>query len=612
MKHILSIILLAIVFASCNDYLEVKSRSSFSDDVIFSDPSLAQGSIMGVYNVIGENNSYRNRLWLQMGVNTDIEFRPGASGAVPSTSVSSNDVIALYNTNSDLADGYNNEDAANPWSRIYLAIERANICITGITKYGNPEKGTVMGHLLGEALTLRAMFYYDLIKWWGDVPFRTEPVDAATLYISKTPRAEIYDKLLMDLAEATSLMFVGGTDQTKTIKRLSLDAARGLRARIALSAAGYAMHPNAAGAAEIRYTFADEAKRRELYTIAKDECKAIILAGRYKLDDSFKNIFYQQCQDVETHGREAIFELPYNLSVRGRMLNWFGLKHAADANGKYATYAMGGGVNVMPSFYYEFDDADTRKGITAQPYEVKSEGGVIKQAITNVISLQLAKWRAEWSKAKISSTEDGVSPIVLRYADVLLMFAEADLYLGGTEGATYLNQVRRRAFGQPLNQTSSYDVAFTLDNIKKERAFELCGENIRKYDLIRWGELKSKMDEAKAKLARLRDGQGEYADVPSTIYTKTYVIDPADGEQGLIFYGLKRGETDDKTLTEPSGNWTKVPWTNALSSGVYRLNTTWIDKIYHGNPDERQLLPIMHVIINSSQGMLSNDYGYNN
>lgn len=612
MKHIIYILFFAIVFTSCEEYLEVNTKSSFSDDVIFNDPSLAQGAIMGAYNIIGDNNSYRNRLWMQMGINTDIEFRPGASGIVPSTSSSSNDLIALYNTNSDLPDGYNNEDAANPWSRIYSGIERANICISGIRKYGNPAQGSVMGHLLGEALCLRAYYYYDLVKWWGDVPFRLEPVNTANLYIGKTPRAEIYDQIIADLGEATELMFPAGSEQTTTVKRFSLDAARGLRARIALSAAGYAMHPGTSGAAEIRYTFADEAKRRELYTIAKDESKAIIQSNRYKLDASFKNIFYEQCQDVETHGREAIFELPYNIGVRGRMLNWFGLKHAADVNGKYATTAMGGSVNIMPSFYYDFNDADTRREITVQPYEVKSESSIIKQVLTNITTLQLAKWRAEWSKVKISSTEDGVSPIALRYADVLLMFAEADLYLGGTEGGTYLNQVRRRAFNQPLNQVSGYDVAFTLENIKQERAFELCGENIRKYDLIRWGELKSKMDEAKAKMARLRDGLGEYADVPNTIYTKTYVIDPADGEQGLICYGLKRGETDDKTLTDPTGNWTKVVWTNAQLSGNYRLNDVWIDKIYHKDPNTRQLLPIMSVIITNSQGLLSNDYGYNN
>jgi starch-binding outer membrane protein, SusD/RagB family len=618
MKQILFIVALTLVFTSCNkDYLEVKSKSTISDDLLFSTPDLAQGAIMGVYNVVGENNSYRNRMWLHMGLNTDIEYRPGASGITPITSDKADDLIPLYGANSDLAYGYNDAGRGNPWSLLYMGIERANLCISGIRKYGKPDAGTVLGHLLGEALTMRAFFYYDLIKWWGDVPFRTEPVSATTMYIAKTPRTEIYDQIIADLGEAANLMFSAGTAQTNTVKRLSKEAARGLRARICLSAAGYAMHPDANRVGEIRYNYTDENRRKELYAIARAECKAIIDGGNYILDPSFKNIFYQQCQDIETHGREAIFELPYNLGVRGRNLNWFGLKHGIDpgANPKYTSYGMGGSVFVMPSFYYDFNDADTRKGITVQPYKVNDvtpAPSVVTQVITSVTGLQLAKWRAEWCKVKITSADDGVSPIILRYADVLLMYAEADLYLGTTDGKEYFNKVRRRAFGKPIDSPSDIDLDLNLDNIKQERAFELCGENLRKYDLERWGELKAKMDLAKTKMQNLRDGVGEYATVPNTVYWKQYIIDPTDGETGLIFYGLNRGETDNKTVTDPTGGWTKVSWTNATSDGNFRLNDIWINRIYIGDPDKKQLLPIMSIIINNSNGMLSNDYGYNN
>lgn len=616
MKQLIFIIAVTFVFSSCKKFLEVKSQSSVSDDILFSTPELAQGAIMGIYEIVGENNSYRNRLWLHMGINTDIEYRPGASGNIPTTSVKADDLIPLYGTNSDLGDGYNNADKANPYTLIYAGIERANLCITGIRKFGNPAQGSVLGHLLGEALTMRAFFYYDLIKWWGDVPFRIAPASAENMYLPKTPRAQIYDQIIADLGIAENLIFAAGTDQTNTVKRLSKDAVRGLRARICLSAAGKAMHPDANGNGEIRYTYADDARRTELYTIARDECKTIINDGKYKLDPSFKNIFYEQCQDIETHGREAIFELPYNIGVRGRNVYWFGLKRALD--NKYTTIAMGGSVMVFPSFYYDFDDADTRRDLTVQPYQVTvtsvNKKDIISQTVTNVTNLQLAKWRAEYLNIKIGSSEDGVSPIILRYADVLLMYAEADLYLGATDGQEYFNKVRRRGFGLPVNTPSSIDLALTLDNIKQERAFEFCGENLRKYDLERWGELKTKMDAAKAKMQRLRDGLGEYANVPNTIYTKPYVIDPKDGELGLTFYGLKRGETDDKTVGDTAKVyfWTKVSWTNATSSGIPRLNDTWINSIYFGDPDQRQLLPIMSIVISNSNGMLSNDYGYSN
>lgn len=617
MKKIIYILGLLLVFSSCSkDYLEVKTQSSLSDDVVFSNENYTLGAIMGLYEIFGENNSYRNRLGTQEGLNTDIEFRPGASLATPLVPTKSDDQIPLYFVNSDLADGYNNTDKANPWSLIYMGIERANLCIAGIRKYGNPAEGNQMGDYLGEALALRAYFYYDLIKWWGDVPFRTDPLNASNLYVSQTNRTVIYNQIIADLGEAEKLMFPSGMTQTNTIKRFSRDAVRGLRARICLSAAGKAMLPASSDDrinSKIDYVFSDVSRRDSLYKIAREECKAIITDGRYKLDPSFKNVFYQECQDIETHGREVIFELPYNMGVRGRWIYWFGLKRAGD--GKYVAKTLsstGGNVYVMPGFYYDFDANDTRRDITCQPYEVKITGGVPTQTVTNITSMYLAKYRAEWCKTMISGTDDGVSPIALRYADVLLMYAETDLYLGGTDGATYFNQVRRRAFGKDINTVSNIDLPLTLDNLKKERAFEFCGENIRKYDLERWGELKFRMDSAKVKMQNLRDGTGAYANVPNTIYTQTYVMDASTGEIGLHFYGLNRGETDDKTLTDPAGKWTKVAWTNATSSNIVRLNDTWINSIYLNDPDKRQLLPIMSAIINSSNGKLSNYYGYNN
>lgn len=215
----------------------------------------------------------------------------------------------------------------------------------------------------------------------------------------------------------------------------------------------------------------------------------------------------------------------------------------------------------------------------------------------------------------ITGTDDGVSPIVLRYADILLMFAEADLYLNGNEGAEYFNQVRRRAFNQTITTTSPYDLPLTLENIKKERAFEFCGENIRKYDLIRWGELKSSIDKAKANLTALRDGSGNYSTVPSTIYYKlttdtTYNLSHnlTKFERRLVIYGLNRGENDDKTATDPTGGWTKKSWTQGTSGTELYLSNGFIDNLYHYNPDKRQLLPIMNQIIITSNGMLFNDY----
>lgn len=599
---------------SCNDLLNVPSNSYLSDEYVFSVPDSANQGIAAIYNIFGENNSYRNRLWLQMSTNTDIEFRSGwtSTGALAVTKV--DDYFALYYANKSLGEGYNNSDPANPWSRIYQGIERCNLAIEGIRKFGKPAEGNDMGHLLGEALTLRAYFYYDLIKWWGDVPARFEPVKESNIYMPKSDRDTIYNQIIKDLQESTKLLYApGASSYTQTTKRIAKDAARGLLARICLSAAGYSMRPLGSNDAQIINTTISEARRTELYTIARQACKDIISDGHYKLSTSFKNIFYRQCQDSIEHGHETMWQLPYFMGTRGRMVYNLGLPR--DADGKNNLSTIGGQFKIMPTFFYDYDVNDLRRDVTVVPYKIakNSSGAMEQQVSSGITGFNIAKWRAEWVKKPITGTDDGVSPIVLRYADVLLMFAEADLFLNGSEGVEYFNMVRRRAFNQPLNIVSPYDLPLTLDNIKKERAFELCGENIRKYDLERWGELKSSIDKVKANLAALRDGLGDYATVPGTIYYKWTVDNTVTtGERVLTIYGLNRGETDDKTVTDPSGGWIKKVWTLGTSGSELYLGDGFISNLYRGNPDKYQLLPIMNQILITSNGMLKNDYGYGN
>ena len=604
--------------SSCTDLLQVSSNSMLSDDVVFTNPDSANQGIAAIYDIIGQNNSYRNRLWLQMGLNTDIEYRSGWASGAKLSITKVDDYLALYTSTKTIGEGYNNADAANPWSRIYQGIERANLAIAGIRKYGSPVEGNDMGQLLGEALTMRAFFYYDLIKWWGDVPARFEPVSEATIYLAKTDRDVIYNQIIADLQEASILLYAPGASKyTTTTKRISKDAARGLLARICLSAAGYSMRPLAGTTdSEIRINVSD-ARRNELYTIARNACKDIITDGHYSLAPSFKSIFYDQCQDIDTHGRETIWQLPYNLGIRGRMVYNLGLVRDPDGKNNVGSGPIGGQFKIIPSFYYDFNSNDTRRDNTVVPYKItkSTTDGKMEQSVSSGITgFNLAKWRAEWVKTPISGTDDGVSPIVLRYADVLLMFAEADLFLNGNEGSTYFNMVRRRAFEQPLNAVSPYDLPLTLDNIKKERAFELCGENIRKYDLERWGVLKASIDKAKANLIALRDATGDYATVPGTIYYK-WVVDnsasaPTVGERILVIYGLQRGESDEKTVTDPTGGWFKKVWTQGVTGTELFLSDGFINNLYHGDPDKKQLLPIMNQIITTSNGLLINDYGY--
>ena len=130
----------------------------------------------------------------------------------------------------------------NAYAKFYEGIERANLAIEGIRQYGDIENNPNMAHLLGEALTLRAVIYNDLIKAWGDVPARFEPNTAENLYKPRTNKDVIYKQLLADLKEAEDYCYWPNENGiTSTTERVSKSFVKGLRARIALYAGGYGL-----------------------------------------------------------------------------------------------------------------------------------------------------------------------------------------------------------------------------------------------------------------------------------------------------------------------------------------------------------------------------------
>ena len=157
----------------------------------------------------------------------------------------------------------------NAWAMMYLGIERANICIRGIRTYGNPEPDTELGQLLGEALTLRAVYYADLVKAWGDVPARFEPINSETIYIEKSSRDTIYKQIIKDLKEASTLVaWPNGTSYTTSVERVNKAFVKALRARLAMVASGYQQYPDG-----VRRSNDPELSVAKMYKIALDESR---------------------------------------------------------------------------------------------------------------------------------------------------------------------------------------------------------------------------------------------------------------------------------------------------------------------------------------------------
>ena len=588
--YLIGIVSAAIFVACSDDYLDAPAKSSLDESVIFSTPDLAESAVDGIKVSFGETNSYRGRFIPWYGMNTDIEWYNSSETA------GDNSDLAVYNAQPNNS---NMNTTNNAWAKMYEGIERANICIRGLREFGNPEPGTELGYLLGEALTLRTVYYSDLLKAWGDVVSRFDPIATETLYLPKTNRDSIYKQLIADLGEAETLVYwPNETNETSSVERINKAFVKGFRARLCLSASGYSQYPDG-----IRRSTDPDLSVANMYALAKQEVLDVINSETCQLESSFETVFRKNCEDNIAAGGESLWEIPFS-DGRGRVLFTFAIRH--QSVDQYTGQARGGQAGPLPNLFYDYDEADTRRDVTCIPYEWGTAvGGVSVQTPLSLDEWAFGKYRYEWMNRRVTSTnDDGVNKLYMRYGEVVLMAAEIMNELEGPAAAApYLKMIRERAFPESTwsEKVDNYVNALTtkeamFDALVLENKFEFSGEMIRKQELIRWNLLKNKLDEAKTKMFALRDRTGEYADVPETLYYKY----DTDGES-LLFYGLNRDETDDMSAEyEYSTTWVSPS----------KLEDSKINSIYTNNPDDYQFWPIWQVFIDSSNGQLTNDYGY--
>lgn len=589
----LSLLLLPLAVISCKqlgeEILNTTAPSATSEAVIFSNPDLAKGAVDGIKVPMMETNSYRGR-WISFyGMNTDSEWYNSSE----STSNDNAD-LCVYDpkpNNSQM------NTANNVWAMMYQGIERANLCIRGLRAYGNPTPGSELGYLLGEALTLRAIYYADLVKGWGDVPARFEPIVTETTYLPKSSRDVIYKQILADLAEASTLVpWPNSSTATATTERVNKAFVKGLRARVALAASGYSQYPDG-----IRRSSDPELSVAKLYPIALQECRDVINSGSAKLETTFETLWRNYNKEIIAAGNESLWEIPFDAG-RGRVLFTFAVNHATNDQYQQMGSNRGGQAGPLPNVWYDFDEKDQRRNVTCVPYKWgNAVAGKSKQELGAFNRWYFGKYRFEWmNRIVTSSNDDGVNKIYMRYAEILLMAAEtANELEGPAAAAPYLKQLRNRAFAaadRPV-KVENYVNALTskqamFNAIVDENKFEFTGEFERKLALIRWNLLGTNLADAKARMTELKNRTDRYADVPSTVYWK-YAAD----NETIQIYGLNRGET-----TNPGTGWTAADWT--------ALSDSKIAALYRKDPNTRQFWPIWQVFLDASNGTLKNDYGY--
>jgi hypothetical protein len=594
MKNIFLIFSLVTIccFTSCQDLtdsLDTNIDSSLDPDYVFTVADLTRNAIDGIKIPLGETNSYRGRYTPYYGFNTDVEWYNSLKTGEEKSQLCMYDATK---TNPQM------NTTNNVWAMMYSGIERANICIKGIRKVGNPKVGNEMGMLLGQALTLRAIYYADLLKTWGDVPARFEPVTEATLYISKSDRDIIYKQIIADLGEAAELTpWPNATAYTSSVERINKAFVKGLRAKLALAASGYQQYPDG-----VRRSKDADLSVEKMYALALKECREVINSGTCKLESSFETLWKKYNQENITAGGESLWEIPF-ADGRGRVAYSFAVRHTSID--QYQGQGKGGSAGPLPTVFYDYDQADTRRDVTCVPYKygVADANNKAKQELGSSDVWYFGKYRYEWMTRFVTSDQDdGLNKIYMRYAEVVLMAAEtANELEGPAAAAPYLKLLRNRAFpvaSQPI-KVDAYVSGLTtkgamFNAIVDENKFEFTGEMERKQALIRWNLLKDKLDEAKAKMTNWAARTGEYADVPKTLYFK-YNADNVS----LSIYGLNRGE-----IANPGSTYTSFSWE--------KLEPAKIDLLYNSavNPNDKQFWPIWQVFIDASNGMLVNDYGY--
>ncbi|MDN3664602.1 RagB/SusD family nutrient uptake outer membrane protein [Algibacter miyuki] len=445
MKYFKYIALMLMVGStvSCSDFLEAELSSAITTDNYYTSVDELETGLIGVYAAIkGVNTSSKD---LNHGVQWEFYLTEMRSDNTSTKSPDSEDASDAGQMESFAVLPTNNF-VLNYYTSSFETIYRANVIIE---KLGIIEDAEAAAAIEGEAKFLRAYSYFNLVRLFGDLPLIDRVV--APLEVEKEfTRVDtdiIYDLIVSDLETAASSIADHGY---KT--RASKDAAKALLAKVHLTIG-----------------------TSESYTKAQLLCEEIINGGKYKLED-FHDVFYSELND------EVIFAIGYNSGVQDNSqifsAEWMNAQgHTSGVN--YATTdvvaaidARGG--NRTENSYRE--DPLTLFGGTVR-YQVAKyfpdgdSGGTNGQDFTGLPQLAGNDW------------------IVLRYADVLLMHAEAIL-AGGTE-TTNGNAIG--SYMEVRERAGFTDTPSTLTKLEllAERRVELAFENQRLFDLIRFNEAQS-------------------------------------------------------------------------------------------------------------------------
>ena len=499
--NILGVSALLLAFTSCEDWLDMPSESKADSSTVFESVARAEMTVVGCYA-----NTFNRELYYQLGMGTDECI------STEGTTNGKNQVSNYQYTTSNIP--------TSTYTAMYKGIEYANVCIKNLPlmSAASESEQKKINSLLGEALAIRAMNYWNLIRFFGDVPYADIPVaDQGTFSSSRVSRDTIYDHCVADLQRAVELLPWASEGMVSTPERFTKNAAYGILARVSLYAAGYSLRwdltkvPYDVNTVQIARR-SDAARVKELYQIAANACKAVITQNENdlltKYDDVFRDLMLGEYND-ETMLEYGQWGTDVNGSVTGYTIGIFA--HTNSSFKKAAPQMV-----AIPTYYFEFEEGDVRRDVTICNYGITEND--VRQMNTYAAG-SAGKYRVNWkSEVGTAVNKRDINWPVLRYSDVLLMYAEALNEVNNgptTEAVDALKEVRKRAFGGDETKIGIIPAGHDdfLNMIIEERKLEFGFESWRRTDLARWGILYETLTEEKTKLIQLANREGQYAGV---------------------------------------------------------------------------------------------------
>jgi hypothetical protein len=458
-KIIITLLVSANLFVSCTE-LEVTPTSFVTEDKYFKTQDDAIASVNAVYASLsldpGEQSLFGRNLYFL----TDM----GSDYAAAGVSATNPQVRAM----SSLTHDATNDRVQVAWRQIYSGINRANVSIDNIPKVSGSE--VVKTRLINEAKFIRALLYFQAVRLWGDVPIVLHEPKSIQLESLKSRRETVdavYLQIISDLKDAENLP---PTYPANDAGRATSGAAKAILAKVYLTRKDW---PNA---------------------ILK--AKEVINGGYgYALFESFSDVFNK----TRKNGKEHIFSVQFEPNQAGNGSS--GSTFQGTSFTGFTATEPADIISDVALFYDTYTAGDTRRDVSYAKQLLNPTTGILYTFPKPIFKkyLDLTNLATPGNVA--------INFPIIRYADILLSLAEAINEQGAptTEAYEALNQVRRRAYGKPINTPdSTIDLSGLTPStfraaIQEERKKEFVQEGQRWYDLVRWGTLVTEVKKVTAK-----------------------------------------------------------------------------------------------------------------